>query len=319
MIAPPLLVSYSNLDQYLTSLPLLQKEKYQEKITSLVERDLPPVVSPSALGTLFGYSTDFIHTLSAGSNKYYRTFNIRKGKKNREIKAPKVALKVIQKWFAEHISKSLDFSDHVFGFIAGKSAPQAAKLHCNSQWVYSVDIENFFPSTHKLIVVDSLIELGYSGSASDLIASLCCCGESLAQGSPASPVLSNLVMKNIDNELAELAKKNDITVTRYADDIVFSGKNDFPQTLKESIKTIFEHSSWNLNSDKEFFADVSKGQRLKVHGLLVMGDRVKLTKGYRNKIRAYKHLLDQGKVSEKDMPRLLGHINYSNSIDDLSE
>jgi RNA-directed DNA polymerase len=315
MIAPPLLVSYSNLDQYLTSLPLLHQEKYQEKITSFVEHNLPPVVSPSALGVLFGYSTDFIHALSAGSHKYYRTFNIRKGKKSREIKAPKVALKVIQKWFSEHLSQSIEFPDHVFGFIPGKSAAQAAQQHCNSKWIYSVDIENFFPSTHKSFVIDSLQELGYSETASDLIASICCFGESLAQGSPASPVLSNLVMKNIDHELAQIAKSHGIEVTRYADDIVFSGKEDFPQKLPESIKSIFEQGCWKLNSDKEFFADVSKGQRLKVHGLLVMGSHIRLTKGYRNKIRAYKHMIEQGKVSEKDMPRILGHIHYANSIE----
>ena len=114
-----------------------------------------------------------------------------------------------------------------------------------------------------------------------------------------------------------MAKHHDIKVTRYADDIVFSGKNEFPKPLQDSIKTLFEQSFWNLNRDKEFFADVSKGQRLKVHGLLVMGDRVRLTKGYRNKIRAYKHLLEQGKVSKEYMPRILGHIHYANSIDGI--
>ena len=70
----------------------------------------------------------------------------------------------------------------------------------------------------------------------------------------------------------------------------------------------------------QFLANALTGaeapKRLKVHGLLVHGDRPRLTKGYRNRIRAFNHMLKAGKVLDKDVNRLSGHIKYSKSVDD---
>ena len=52
-----------------------------------------------------------------------------------------------------------------------------------------------------------------------------------------------------------------------------------------------------------------------VHGLLVKQDKIALTKNYRNKLRAYKHMIENNKVAEKDIKRLTGHINFSEFIE----
>ncbi|WP_323033181.1 reverse transcriptase domain-containing protein [Paracoccus sp. (in: a-proteobacteria)] len=44
----------------------------------------------------------------------------------------------------------------------------------------------------------------------------------LPQGAPTSPMLSNLVTKQLDAKLAQLADENAMNFSRYADDIVFS-------------------------------------------------------------------------------------------------
>jgi Reverse transcriptase (RNA-dependent DNA polymerase) len=48
----------------------------------------------------------------------------------------------------------------------------------------------------------------------------------LPQGSPTSPMLSNLAMVDIDNELGQLSRSNNFIYTRYSDDLVFSTKED---------------------------------------------------------------------------------------------
>lgn len=45
----------------------------------------------------------------------------------------------------------------------------------------------------------------------------------LAQGSPTSPALANLTAFALDRRLTGLARRLDVTYTRYADDLVFSG------------------------------------------------------------------------------------------------
>lgn len=315
MNAPPLLVSFTSVEKYIEALPVSHQEKYSNDIKELYYKGFPPVVSKLCLAILFGYSSDFIYTLVTKQNKFYRSFSIRKGKKTRKIFAPKVGLKVIQKWFSTHLSNVVEFQPHVIGFIKGKSFADASKIHIGARWVLSIDIVDFFSSIRKNDVVQSLISINYSSKSAELIASLCCLNDVLAQGSPASPILSNLFMQEIDNKLVELCEKYNICVSRYADDITFSGKNSYPETLLQDLQIIFEESCLTLNTQKTYFADTCKGQRLKVHGLLIQQDKITLTKSYRNKLRAYKHMLKNGKVEEKDIKRLKGHINFSEFIE----
>ncbi|WKT72199.1 reverse transcriptase family protein [Acinetobacter variabilis] len=316
MNAPPLLVSFASIDKYLEALPPQYKIQYEDEIKRLYTNGFPPIVSKLCLGVLFGYSSDFIYILAKKPSKFYRSFTLKQGKKTRKIFAPKVGLKVIQKWFATHLSNVIEFHPHVLGFVKGKSFADAAQLHIGARWVFSVDIVDFFPSISKEAVIEALIQTQYyTSKAAELISDLCCLNDALAQGSPASPVLSNIIMKPFDEKLLELSKKYNIVVSRYADDIVFSGKDEFDANLHKDLNELFAESCFTLNSQKQYFADKNKGQRLKVHGLLVKEEHITLTKGYRNKLRAYKHMLNQEKVSEKDIERLKGHVKFSEFIE----
>jgi hypothetical protein len=222
-------------------------------------------------------------------------------------------LKVIQKWFGFHLAEALHFEDCVHGFVSGRSAVTAARVHCGARWVYSVDLENFFPSIPIARVVSALVTLGYPQHGADVIAKLCSYGGQLSQGSPASPVLSNLVFRDTDSALISLATAQGIQFTRYADDITFSGRADVPAELQVTVPNILRTHGWTLSAGKERLSQ--QPRRLKVHGLLIHGSRPRLTKGYRNKIRAYRHLLANGKVSTTDMRRVCGHLSYADSIE----
>jgi hypothetical protein len=313
MNAPPFLVNFSSLEEYLRALPIELQTIYGGEIGHLVAQQLPPIVSMRCLGALFGFSAQFIGTLFFHTERYYRLFQIKKGKKIRTIQAPRVALKVIQKWFGHHLASSLTFHESVFGFVSGRSTVQAAAVHCGAKWIYSVDIKDFFPSTSMQTVIIALMNVGYGRPGAELIAKLCCYKGALSQGSPASPILSNLTFKQIDEELFKLSRRYDIHFTRYADDIVFSGMNSFPSDIKDEIVSIVQSMGWMLSRNKEYYAE--RPGRLKVYGLLVSGQRPRLTKGYRNRIRAFTHLLAEGRISDKDVSRVKGHLSYANSIE----
>jgi RNA-directed DNA polymerase len=315
MNAAPLLVSFNSLGKFLDALPEKHRDNYRDQIESLVDKSIPPAVSETCLAVLFGYSLDFVYALSKKQHKFYRSFKIQQGKKVRVIHSPRVALKVVQKWFGTHLSNAVSFDSHVCGFVKGKSFADAAKIHQGATWVYSVDIEDFFPSIMKSQISDSLEKLGYSKESAILLADICSLNSRLAQGSPASPVISNLVMKDIDSRLNELANTYDLQISRYVDDIVFSGKGPFQAELPNELDSIFDATTFSLNKNKTYLADSNKGQRLKIHGLLVKEDKIRLTKGYRNKIRAFRHLVEQGKVSVDDLPRLKGHLRFAEFIE----
>lgn len=310
--APPLFVSFSSVDALIEALPADTREAYEAEIRSLAARGLPPAVSMRTLGAIFGVSTEFIGALSRAPHRYYRTFRIKKGRKIREIQAPRVALKVIQRWIGFYIARSAVLSPCVFGFIPGKGVIDAAKLHCQAEWVYSLDLRDFFPNITATQVRDSLLTLGYAERAAILITNLCTLGGQLPQGSPASPVLSNLVFMMTDTALEAVAESEGVRFSRYADDLVFSGKGVPPENLANRVRKVLVNNGWQIANEKEHLARLPA--RLKVHGLLVHGARPRLTKGYRNKIRAFRHLLAADKITLKDISKVKGHLAYADFV-----
>jgi len=285
-----------------------------ELVHGYFDLGLPPAISPEALATMFGYNPGFVWSMLKRTHKHYRIFPIPKGNGERLISAPRVGLKLIQRWLNYHWSLGWKPSKNVHGFVTGKSHISAAKMHCNAKWVISADIANFFPSVKSDRVRLALQRLGYNDDTSlDMLAKLVCLDGALTQGAPTSPVLSNIVLSDLDTVLEELATETSSVYTRYADDIVFSGKNDLPEGIDVLIKEAINKDGWTL-SDRKF--NISQiPHRLKVHGLLVHTEEVRLTKGYRNKLRAFRHLMNSGKVIDTDIARFSGHIAYSDFID----
>lgn len=287
-----------------------------ERINFLAEKGLPPVVSSEALATMVGINSGLVWSFLNRQRRHYRTFQIPKGNGVRQINAPRVALKIIQKWFSVHLEKAYVAPAHVFGFIVGRSHVDAAKLHVGATWAYSADIANFFSSTPEKSVAESFEFLGYSNSAAKICARLCCFEGYLAQGSPASPAISNICFREIDLVLVGLCEQFNCRVTRYADDIVFSGTGVYDPALRATLIEKFGPTVWELAPHKHLVQPL-KG-RIKVHGLLVGEEAVRLTKGYRNKLRGYSHALATKGKEARNANSLLGHVQYARHVQTLT-
>ncbi|WP_143064421.1 reverse transcriptase family protein [Paraburkholderia tropica] len=312
MNTPPLLVCFPSLDTASNALSERTRQAYGEEFRGLIERRLPPAVSIRIVATLFGFSPSFVGAMVRRPGRYYRVFEIRSGTKIRKIQAPRVALKVIQQWIGGHLAVAIPYRSSTFGFVPGRSHIDAAGQHCGAEWSYSIDIKDFFQSTSEEAVRRALMELGYSEHASHLVSSLCCVGGYLAQGAPSSPALSNLVFLNYDIQFEQYAAEHGLTYTRYADDIVFSGRGEIPASLPELAKRTIESGGWQIAPEKE--KTQRRPYRLKVHGLLVEGISPRLTKGYRRRIRALRHLMEHGRVAADQLAKVAGHLNYAEQV-----
>lgn len=278
---------------------------------------IPPVTSRTVLATMFGIHPGLIWSFENRSARHYRSFVIPKGKDQvgRRIDAPRVALKIVQKWLSVQLQRAFVPADHVFGFVSGRSHIDAAIVHSNARWLFSVDIENFFPTTPEALVLSSLQRIGFCHNGATLIARISCLRGVLAQGSPASPLLSNLCFHEVDTILLHLSVKYGVRMTRYADDIVFSSAESeaCPPELVSDVKALFEAGPWKLAEQKTSI--LSLPSRLKVHGMLVHGTQVRLTKGYRNKLRAFRQVLARNAVQGADIARLRGHVTYGDLVE----
>ncbi|KEO85427.1 hypothetical protein EH30_12950 [Erythrobacter sp. JL475] len=120
----------------------------------------------------------------------------------------------------------------------------------------------------------------------------------------------------MDNQLIEMAEKYDCKVTRYADDIVFSGKGDFPDDIRVELRRRFANDGiWKLSKSKELLQPL-KG-RIKIHGLLIGEDSIRLTKGYRNKLRAFAHVIEAQGNRASNLASLRGHLHYAAHLENV--
>ena len=110
-----------------------------------------------------------------------------------------------------------------------------AALHKQKKYVLNLDIEDFFPSLNFGRVRGYFIKnknFRLEPKVATILAQIACHENALPQGSPCSPIVSNLIGQVLDVRLVKLAKKYKCTYSRYADDLTFStNQKIFPKEL----------------------------------------------------------------------------------------
>jgi len=173
----------------------------------------------------------------------YATFTIKKRDgTDRLIKAPSPELKKLQQHLANllYICRSEIERDGFIntvshGFRREYSIITNAAQHKRKRFIFNVDLEDYFPTFHFGRVRGFFIKdkgFALNDKIATLIAQIACDGTALPQGSPCSPIISDLVAQILDQRLVRLAKRYGVTYTRYADDITFStGLKTFPTAI----------------------------------------------------------------------------------------
>lgn len=180
--------------------------------------------------------------------KKYRSFDIpKKSGGVRTIHAPEPQLALLQTRLAEllyacvHEKKKVDrrfwFASH--GFHQGRTIVSNAEVHRRRRFVFNLDLEDFFGTINfgrvrGFFIRDSMFSL--EPKVATIIAQIACHDNALPQGSPCSPVISNLIGNILDSRLLALARDARCTYTRYADDLTFSTNEKlFPTEVAVNI------------------------------------------------------------------------------------
>ncbi len=82
-------------------------------------------------------------------------------------------LKILNNYLTEIFTAQ----DCVHGFAPGKSTRTNAKVHLAKKLVLSVDIKDYFDSTTKKMISESLIELGFNENVADELIMTSCLSE----------------------------------------------------------------------------------------------------------------------------------------------
>ena len=209
--------------------------------------------------------------IANNSESNYRKFEIKKKSGgSRIIMAPKEELKVIQQ-ILNIIFQHLYFIHHdAFGFVPQKSIKDNAYQHVGRRYVYNIDLKDFFHSfnrerlTNELLMSSSFLRLKNREIAS-VVASLCTVNISLdemhktilPQGSPCSPVITNILSFTLDRRLKGLAKRFGANYSRYADDISFSSNHNLykEELFIKELKRIISDQKLQINDKKNSISE----------------------------------------------------------------
>lgn len=282
----------------------------------------------------------------------YKVFEIpkRNGGK-RTIKAPIDALKLVQGRLSEllqdcvdEINKEKNRKDRIaHGFKRKRSIITNARRHRHRRYLFNLDIEDFFPSINfgrvrGFFMKDQNFQL--DKSVATVIAQIACHANSLPQGSPCSPVISNLIAHPMDVTLVALASAAGCTYSRYADDLSFStNKKEFPPQIAAPLDTdphrwlpgkelrrLIEHGGFEINESKTHMQ--YRTSRQEVTGLVV-NKKINVRTEYRRNARAMVHrlvrtgsfelygLTPKGTIEKREgtLDELHGMLGFVDSID----
>jgi len=253
-----------------------------EYANRLYFRSLPIIFDQTHFSYLAGYSLNYILGATNAKFHFYRQFDIRKRSGGvRTISEPLPSLKEIQRWILENILEKIEVHPAAKGFVRNKSIRDNARFHRNQPKLLSMDIEDFFGSINKSMINAIFNKIGYSAAVSKLLTELCSLYDSLPQGAPTSPALSNIVCRSLDKRFLGFALKNGFRYTRYADDISFSG--DLPVgSLIQFVRKVLNEHGFQVNDAKTRL--MHKGRQQKVTGIIV-NEKLQAPRLIRRKLR----------------------------------
>jgi group II intron reverse transcriptase/maturase len=184
----------------------------------------------------------------------------------RKLGIPTVLDRMIQQALQQVLSEEFEgtFSDHSYGFRPGKSAHdavEAAREHIEAgyQWVVDIDLEKFFDTVNhdrlmarmKTEIVDKRVlrlvnEYLKAGVMVDGVVVKSEVGT--PQGGPLSPLLSNIVLSELDEKLEERGHR----FVRYADDcnIYVKSERAAKRVLESTSRFIERRMRLKVNEKK---------------------------------------------------------------------
>ena len=173
----------------------------------------------------------------------------------RQLGIPTVLDRLIQQAIAQVLTPMFEavFSPHSYGFRPGRSAHQAVQksqeyIQEGYDWVVDIDLEKFFDRVNHDMLMARVARMVKDKRVLKLIRAYLESGvmlngvvmeteEGTPQGGPLSPLLSNIMLNDLDRELEERGHK----FVRYADDCnIYVKTQRAGERVLESVKKYLE-------------------------------------------------------------------------------
>lgn len=279
----------------------------------------------SSLERDLGFSAKTLYGLSNRLGRHYRRVQIPKRDGGiRTLSVPDAPLKAVQGQIARVLLPQLPVSGYAKAYRDCSSVLDNARPHVGRPAVLKLDILKFFDSVRYSAVKDAAFPAWkYSEPLRILLAMLCYYQESLPQGAPTSPAISNLVLYGFDRRVGAWCRGRGIAYTRYCDDMAFSGDFDAGEVISQ-VEGELGKQGLLLNRRKTKL--LRPGTRQIVTGVVV-NEKPHAPAGYRRRLRQELYYCQKygvaGHLERIGCPdtagqytrRLLGKVDFALQID----
>ncbi len=292
--------------------------------------------TPEELCKLLDVSLDSL--LSVFFSKY-SSFTIHKNGKEREILHPDFLLLEIQTRLSYYLNciyvNQIYFRNihNSYAYIPSlkeiteknkvKNIVSNASNHVNKQIVANIDLIDFFNSIPKSKIVD-LFEnepFNFSSDLINFIAEIVTKNGVLPVGAATSPILSNFIMLDIDEQLNKIPN---VKYTRFSDDLTFSTDfysfSEFENILTFVTDTI-EKSGFRINESKK---TIKKNSQKQIVTGIIVNKKTNVDRRYVRNIRAVLHSVTTvgwsttyekyAKINEKKFLRAIRRFWYAKNL-----
>jgi retron-type reverse transcriptase len=271
------------------------------------EWHVPSITSCAELAHMLGVSLGELDWLAdvrgwnirdpTSRRRHYHYRMIRKREQAvRLIEAPKPRLKSAQRSILREILDHIPPHAAAHGFRRQRSIQTYAAPHVAQAVVLKLDLREFFPTIRAAQIRAMFLTAGYPQRVAECLTGLCTTAiadsiwddevalcrcshrglkllyaqRHLPQGAPTSPALANLAAFRLDSRLSALARSADANYTRYADDLAFSGGDEFARRAKRfyvHAAATIEEEGFRVNFRKTRI--MRQGVRQQVAGLVL--------------------------------------------------
>ncbi len=173
-----------------------------------------------------------------------------------------------------------------------------AQVHIGDKYVFAIDLKDFYPSVTKYklyLFFKNNFHLSSDVSMFYAVLSTCKSDDGtyrLGQGLSQSSTLAYLVNYNLFNYLYYLSKENDIDMSIYVDDVVFSSKKVIPQSFIDRLFGIIKRNDMLIKRQK--VRNYKKESVKKITGVYINGNRTRVANNKHLEIHIqYKYLKNE--------------------------
>lgn len=269
---------------------------------------------------------------------YYSFFIPKKSGGRRRIDAPNFelmdALRNLKKIF--EVDFGVLYHTTAFAYVKGRSTLDAVKRHQanESKWFGKFDLSNFFGSTTLEFVMkqfstiypfSEIVKEDEGRMELEKALELAFLNGGLPQGTPISPLISNIIMIPIDYKLSNTLRDfdgNRFVYTRYADDFIISSRHDFNfRNVENLMLETFEEfgTPFSLNREKTRYGS-SSGRNFNLGLMLNSQNQITIGRAKKRILECILHeyagdVVQGSRWSLEDVQVLAGQLSYYRMVE----